>query len=119
VLADGDHDAQVAALEIFDRLGARPAADALRRKMQAAGAPVPRGPRSATRENPYGLTARQADILRLLAEGLSNAEIAARLHLSPKTVEHHVSAVLAKLDVGSREEAAELVRQHPGIQKPR
>ena len=117
-LADGDPDAQLNALEIFDRLGARPAADELRQKMRAAGATVPRGPRPATRENPFGLTARQTEILILLTEGLGNAEIATRLHLSPKTVDHHVSAVLAKLDVHSREEAAELVRRHPHFQKP-
>ena len=51
------------------------------------------------------------DVLRLLAEGLTNAQIAARLTLSPKTVDHHVSAVLAKLDVATREEAAERVRR--------
>jgi len=111
-LADGDRAAQAAALDIFDRLGARPAADVLRQKMRADGVTnVPRGPRPATRENPFGLTARQMDILVLLAEGLTNVEIAGRLYLSPKTVDHHVSAVLAKLDVHSREEAAEVARQ--------
>jgi DNA-binding CsgD family transcriptional regulator len=118
-LADGDHEAQLAALEIFDHLGARPAADELREKMRAAGARnIPRGPRSATRENPFGLTDRQMEILGLLVEDLTNADIAARLHLSSKTVDHHVSAVLAKLDVHSREEAAKLVRRHPHFQKP-
>jgi DNA-binding CsgD family transcriptional regulator len=118
-LADGDAEAQRAALEIFDRLGARPAAEDLREKMRTAGVRnIPRGPRSATRDNPFGLTARQLEILNLLAEDLSNPEIAARLHLSPKTVDHHVSAVLAKLDVHSREEAAELVRGHPRFQPP-
>jgi DNA-binding CsgD family transcriptional regulator/tetratricopeptide (TPR) repeat protein len=118
-LADGDHPAQLAALEIFDRLGARPAADKLREKLRAAGARnIPRGPRPATRENPFGLTDRQMEILGLLVEDLTNAEIAARLHLSSKTVDHHVSAVLAKLDVHSREEAAKLVRRHPHFQKP-
>jgi DNA-binding CsgD family transcriptional regulator len=112
-LADGDAGAQIAALEIFDRLGAAPAAEALRQKMRTAGAQVPRGPRSATRENPFGLTARQMEVLHLLREGLSNAEIAARLHISPKTVDHHVTAVLAKLDVHSREDAAALARQSP------
>ncbi|MCI0398107.1 MAG: LuxR C-terminal-related transcriptional regulator, partial [Chloroflexi bacterium] len=113
-LADGDQAAQIAALEIFDRLGARPAAEGLRQQMRAAGVRIiPRGPRPATRENPFGLTARQMEILVLLAENLTNAEIAAQLHLSPKTVDHHVSAVLARLDVHSREAAAELARQHP------
>jgi DNA-binding CsgD family transcriptional regulator len=113
-LADGDTDAQIAALEIFERLGAWPAADALRQSLRIAGARrIPRRPRSSTRKNPFGLTGRQVEILRLLTEGLSNAQIAARLHISPKTVDHHVSAVLAKLDVRSREAAAELARQNP------
>jgi DNA-binding CsgD family transcriptional regulator len=108
-LADGDSAAQTAALAIFERLGAKPAADEVRLALRAAG--VRNLPRSTTRENPYGLTARQMDILVLLAEDLSNAEIAARLSLSPKTVDHHVSAVLAKLDVHSREEAAQLAKR--------
>jgi DNA-binding CsgD family transcriptional regulator len=111
-LADGDTDAQIAALHIFERLGAQPAAEALRQKMRAAGVRAPRKPRASTRANPFGLTSRQLDILRLLTEGLSNADIAARLHISAKTVDHHVSAVLAKLDVRSREDAAALARQH-------
>jgi DNA-binding NarL/FixJ family response regulator len=78
--------------------------------MQAAGAVIPRGPRAATRENPFGLTARQSQILALLADGLTNAQIAARLHLSPKTVDHHVTAILTKLNVHAREEAAALAR---------
>lgn len=108
-LADGDSAAQTAALAIFERLGAKPAAEEVRLALRAAG--VRNLPRSTTRENPYGLTARQMDILALLAQELSNAEIAARLSLSPKTVDHHVSAVLAKLDVHSREEAAQLAKR--------
>jgi predicted ATPase/DNA-binding CsgD family transcriptional regulator len=112
-LADGDYDAQAQALTIFERLGARPAADSLRRTMRAGGAArIPRGPRPSTFANPFGLTTRQMDILRLLTQGLSNAEIAAELYISAKTVDHHVSAVLAKLDVPSREEAAALARRH-------
>jgi len=108
-LADGDAAAQTAALAIFERLGAKPAAEEVRQALRAAG--VRNLPRATTRENPYGLTARQMDILALLAQELSNAEIAARLSLSPKTVDHHVSAVLAKLDVHSREEAAQLAKR--------
>jgi DNA-binding NarL/FixJ family response regulator len=111
-LAGGDQAAQREALRRFEQLGAAPAAEALRRRLRHAGATgIPRGPRPATRDNPYGLTNRQLDVLRLLAEGLTNAQIAARLTLSPKTVDHHVSAVLAKLDVATREEAAERVRR--------
>ncbi len=106
-LADGDAEAQAAALLIFDRLGARPAAEALRARLQAAGAPIPRGPRGTTRANPYGLTARQVEILRLLGQRLTNSQIAERLVLSSKTVDNHVSALFAKLGVSSREEAAE------------
>jgi len=110
-LADGDAEAQLTALRLFEKLEAQPAVERLRDRMLAAGQRVPRGPRPATRENPFGLTARQLDILALLAEDLTNAEIAAQLHLSPKTVDHHVSAVLAKLDVPSREAAAKLARE--------
>jgi DNA-binding NarL/FixJ family response regulator len=66
---------------------------------------LPRGPHPGTRANPQGLTSRQFEILPLLAEGLRNVEIADRLSTSPRTVEHHVSAVLAKLDAHSRAEA--------------
>lgn len=119
-LAEGDDEAQTQALGIFERLGAQAAADSLRRKMRDAGTlRIPRGPRPATRENPFNLTVRQMDILNLLAVGLSNAEIAAHLYISPKTVDHHVSAVLAKLDVPSRTAAAELLRQHPRLSQHR
>ncbi len=110
-LAEGDPAAQIAALEIWERLGAEPAADALRARLRRARVPsLPRRPRAATRANPLGLTARQAEVLALLAEGLSNAAIAARLHISAKTADHHVSAVLARLNVHTREEAAALAR---------
>ena len=62
----------------------------------------------ATQANPYGLTPRQLEILLLLAEGLRNSEIADRLSTTPKTVEHHVTAVLAKLQARSRSEAVRL-----------
>ena len=113
-LADGDSEAQMAALAIFERLGARPSADALREKLQISGKlDLPVRPHASTRENPFGLTARQLEILGLLIDHLTNAQIAERLHISPKTVDHHVSAVLGKLDVTSREAAADLASQHP------
>jgi DNA-binding NarL/FixJ family response regulator len=67
---------------------------------------IPRGPQAGTRAHPEGLTPRQAEILDLLAGGLTNAQIAERLVLSVRTVDHHVSAVLEKLGVATRGEAA-------------
>ena len=110
-LEDGDAAAQVAALEILDRLGARPSADALRKRLRAEGVRhVPRGPRSTTRAHPFGLTSREMEILGGIAEALSNAAIGERLHISAKTVDHHVSAILTKLDVPTRQEAARVSR---------
>ena len=71
---------------------------------------MPRGPMARTRGNPSGLTDRQLAVLALVAEGLTNAEIADRLVLSRRTVDTHVAAVLAKLDVRSRRDAAEAFR---------
>jgi DNA-binding CsgD family transcriptional regulator/tetratricopeptide (TPR) repeat protein len=105
-LADGDVDALVDAIEIFDRLGARPAANWGRARLRSLGAQrVPRGPRLETRGNPAGLTARQLDVVRLMLAGRSNADIADELYVSKKTVEHHVSAVYLKLGVATRAEA--------------
>ncbi|MGB8876894.1 MAG: LuxR C-terminal-related transcriptional regulator, partial [Solirubrobacteraceae bacterium] len=67
---------------------------------------VPRGPRPRTRENEAGLTPRELEVLALLAEGLRNAQIAKRLVVSERTVDHHVSAILGKLQVRSRSEAS-------------
>jgi DNA-binding NarL/FixJ family response regulator len=66
---------------------------------------VPRGPREATRSNPRGLSEKEFEVLALLVEGCSNADIARRVHRSTKTIDHHVSAILGKLEVNSRTEA--------------
>ncbi|MGH8328396.1 MAG: LuxR C-terminal-related transcriptional regulator, partial [Steroidobacteraceae bacterium] len=98
------------ALTILEQLGAAPAAQLLRRQMRVRGVlRIPRGSRASTRGHPLGLTRREAEILGLLAKGLRSSLIARRLFISPKTVEHHVSAVLAKLGVSSRAEAVALV----------
>ena len=67
---------------------------------------VPRGPRVGTRENPAGMTARELEVLALLAAGHRNAQIAGRLVISERTVDHHVSAILRKLDARTRGEAS-------------
>ena len=101
-----DEEALLIALDLAVGLGADPLAARLRAKLRAYGVQrVPRGPRADTRANPAGLTARQLEVLALLCEGLTNAEIAKRLVLSVKTVDHHVSAVLDKLGVDNRHDA--------------
>jgi DNA-binding CsgD family transcriptional regulator len=106
--ATGEVASMVEALTIHDRLGLTRTAWQLRRRLRERGLRrVPRGPAAATVANPAGLTARQLEVVRLVAEGLTNAEIAERLVLSVRTVDHHVSAVLAKLGVTSRLEAAD------------
>jgi DNA-binding CsgD family transcriptional regulator/tetratricopeptide (TPR) repeat protein len=100
------------ALAILDGLGAAPAAAQVRRALRDRGERgIPRGPQTATSTHPAGLTTRQAEVLELVCEGLSDAAIAQRLHLSIKTVGHHVSAILAKLEVDSRGEAAAVARR--------
>jgi DNA-binding CsgD family transcriptional regulator len=105
--AADDEAALRASLDELQRLGAASAATIVARRLRARGARnIPRGPHPQTRANPAGLTARQLDVLRLLAEGASNAEIANRLFLSEKTVSHHVSAIMHKLDVRNRTQAS-------------
>jgi DNA-binding CsgD family transcriptional regulator len=103
----GDVKSMRRALETFTGIGSMPAAATARRLLQDQGVrvPAPRGPRASTAAHPAGLTAREAEVLEVLREGLTNAEIAQRLYLSTRTVDHHVSAILAKLGVSSRAEA--------------
>jgi DNA-binding CsgD family transcriptional regulator/tetratricopeptide (TPR) repeat protein len=107
-LADADDEnALRQALAELQRMGATPAAAIVARRLRERGARgVRRGPRAQTQENPAGLTARELEVVALLAEGLPNAEIAERLVVSKKTVDHHVSAILRKLGVRTRGEAA-------------
>jgi DNA-binding CsgD family transcriptional regulator len=107
------------ALQVLERLGAAPAARILRQRMRALGIrAVPRGSRTSTRSNRLGLTRREAEILTLLSQGMRNSVIAKRLFLSVRTVDRHVSAILSKLGVQSRGEAAAMVNKGAGSPDP-
>ncbi len=97
-----------AGLDVLDRLGADRVAGKVRQDLRRGGVTtIPARRRQTTRANPAGLTGRQIEILTLLVDGSTNAEIAQRLFISTKTVDHHVSAVLSKLQVGSRRDAVQ------------
>ena len=110
-LAHGDQTMRSRAAEMFDSLGASVAARRVRASLVRTGVQPSYRPRTSTLGNPAGLTNRQMDVLRCLQDGLSNAAIADRLFISAKTVDHHVSAILAKLDVKTRAEAASLANK--------
>jgi ATP/maltotriose-dependent transcriptional regulator MalT len=102
-----DEDDLRRSLDELQALGAHPAAAIVTRRLRKRGTrDLPRGPRPKTRANPAGLTTREVEVLALLANGLRNAEIAERLVVSTKTIDHHVSAILRKLNVRTRGEAA-------------
>jgi DNA-binding CsgD family transcriptional regulator len=112
-LADSrDAASQRRALDALHDLGAGAAAAVVSRDLRRRGtAGLPRGPRPATRENPARLTARELEVLTLIAGGLRNRDIAERLFVTPKTVSHHVSAILAKLGAHTRGEAVANAQQ--------
>jgi DNA-binding CsgD family transcriptional regulator/tetratricopeptide (TPR) repeat protein len=106
VCGSGDVPALRAATETLRGLGARAAAAVLVRELRALGEPGPsRRPRTAISGHPASLTRRESEVLQLLTAGMRNAEIAAHLVVSSRTVDHHVSALLAKLNVRTRSEA--------------
>ncbi|MBS1885421.1 MAG: response regulator transcription factor, partial [Actinobacteria bacterium] len=106
-----DDRAAAEAVATLRRLGAEAAAGAFTRHRVALGRRSPRGPRRSTLANSAGLTRREQEVLVLLAGGATNPAIAESLHLSPRTVDHHVSAILAKLGAGNRTAAVEQGRR--------
>jgi DNA-binding NarL/FixJ family response regulator len=105
-LADGPEEALIESLTILEQLGAGPLQAIVRQRLRDLGVRgLPRGPRASTRAHPAGLTSREMQVLNLLVHGHTNSELARRLHVSPKTIDHHVSAILEKLQVRSRTEA--------------
>ena len=107
----GDVASLESAVRILTDLGASATAAQVSRRLVALGGRVPRPRRSTTAEHPAGLTAREAEVLGLLAAGRSNAEIAEALTISRRTAENHVAALLAKLGASSRGEAAALATE--------
>lgn len=117
LLAGGEAEWR-AALALLDTLGAEPAARIARRRLHAAGVrDLQRGPYAHARSDPLGLTARERQVLELLADRLTNRQIAQRLQRSERTVENHVAALLLKLGVATRADAAALVRDDRGAGK--
>ena len=107
ILFEGTSADKKEALEIMQKLGAVAVVNKMKHQMRNEGIKnIPRGIRKSTQSNPAHLTEREMDILQLLHEGMQNKEIADKLFISPKTVDHHISSILFKLDVNSRSKAA-------------
>ena len=112
-LFQGNDDDKRNAIIISDRLGATAVCDKMKLEMRNAGIKsIPRGIRKTTRANPSYITARELDILYSLKDGLQNKEISAKLYISVRTVDKHITSLFFKLNVNSRIKAvAEAVRQ--------
>lgn len=110
-LIGGDIESHYRAQAILETLGARATIGHVRKLMRSRfGRITHRGPRASTKANPAGLTIRQMDVLRHIEMGKSNIEIGDTLFVSAKTVDHHISAILGKLDARSRGEAVAIAR---------
>lgn len=106
LLFEGTEDDKRKAIAIMQKLGASAVYEKLKMQMRSAGIKkIPRGLRQSTKTNPAQLTNRELDVLHLLKNGTQNKEIAQTLFISPKTVDHHISSILFKLDVSSRSKA--------------
>ena len=106
LLYEGSETDKRESLDILQKLGTGAVYEKLKQEMRISGIKkIPRGMRASTRANPAQLTLRELEILPLLKEGLQNKEIAARLYISPKTVDHHISSLFLKLDVNTRAKA--------------
>lgn len=113
-------EALVAALTTLETLEARPAAALARKRAQRLGLAdrlprLRRGPYAASRQHPMGLTLHEQQVLVLIAQGIGNKEIARRMSRSPRTIEHHVSAVLGKFNAANRMELLMRLRQDPWL----
>jgi len=106
MLFEGSEDHKKIALSTFQQLGASAVAEKIKMQMRADGIKkIPRGLRESTKANPAQLTNRELDVLQLLKKSVQNKEIGETLFISPKTVDHHISSILFKLDVNSRMKA--------------
>jgi DNA-binding NarL/FixJ family response regulator len=108
----GDVSAVKEALATFRELGAKAAARRAQQRLAVLRERAPRTRQADKDSDPHALTGRQRQVFDLLAAGLSNPEIAAELHISPKTVGHHVEAILTKLGVQNRTHAVAYALQH-------
>jgi DNA-binding NarL/FixJ family response regulator len=105
-LFEGGEKQKLEALQLMQQLGATAVCAKMKMELRSTGVrKIPKGIRQSTRNNPAQLTNREMDILQLLKSGSQNKEIAETLYISPKTVDHHISSILFKLEVNSRSKA--------------